>query len=239
MRILRVLPLLLLASTLRAADTEIPPDFDAARLRTGTFHYRTMVDEKEAGKSRIQIRKFRSGDYVFTNVVEGAFSQSWEAVATRAFVPLSARLMTGTGKSARSVFELAYHGGRVKGFAVSGKDGSPARRNVDDAIGDDTVDQRIDWAAVMAERECPPGCRFRFHVYDPGTGLSSVTARVLGLETTTVPAGTFPTVRISYRIEKAKGAESYVVLVKKDEPRFLVQEMFPNGAVTELVEIGK
>jgi hypothetical protein len=212
------------------------PAFDAARLQTGMFRYRTVVDGKDAGQSRIQIRKSDSGNFVFTNLVEGAFSQSWEAVASRAFEPISARLTTGRGEDARTIFEIAYRSGRVSGFASSRKGQLPERLTVDEAVAADTVDQRIDWAAVMALSEYAPGGEFTFHVYDPGTGMSRVSARVNGPETTAVPAGTFDTMRVVYRIEKSRGTETYEVLVKKEIPRVLVKEQFPNGAVTELVE---
>ena len=229
------LALVLAPLAARATGPDARPDFDAERLRSGVFRYRTVVDGKAAGESRIEVRKSDAGEFVFTNVVEGAFSQSWEAVASRAFAPVSARLTMGAGKDARSVFELAYRGRRVSGFASAGKDRPPGeRRSVDEAISADTVDQRIDWAAVMAVKDLAPVGGFAFHVYDPGTGLSRVTARVLGLETTAVPAGTYETARVEYRIEKNRGAETYVALVKSAIPRVLVKETFPNGAVTEL-----
>lgn len=209
------------------------PAFDAGRLAAGTFRYRTLVDGKEAGQSRIRIRKTETGDFEFTNVVEGAFTQSWESRATQALTPLSAKLTTGSGPEARVVFDLSYAAGRVTGFASSVASG---RRAVDDPIAADTVDQRIDWAAVMSVPDLAADGRFEFHVYDPGTGLSRVTARVAGFESLSVPAGSFETARIEYRIEKRRGAETYTVFVRREAPRAMVKELFPNGAVTELVE---
>jgi len=227
------LGLLLLAA--QVAGHAVRPDLDAARLRTGDFHYRTIVDGQEAGRSRIGIRKSESGDFVFMNSVEGAFHQSWESVASASFEPMFARLKTG--KDARTVFELVYRDCRVTGFASPGKSPPFERSSVDDAVAEDTVDQRIDWAAVMALKEYAPDTRFTFHVYDPGTGLSRVTARVVGFEKVTVPAGTFSAAHVAYTIEKSRGSETYEVLVHRELPRFLVKETFPNGAVTELVAI--
>jgi hypothetical protein len=230
---------LVLGAVAAAALAQARPDLDAERLKAGLFRYRTVVDGKDAGGSEIRIRRTDSGGFVFSNRVEGTFSQSWEAVATRAFEPVSAKLTMGSGPEARTIFDLHYSqqlGGRVTGMASSGKGADRVERRVDDPIAADTVDQRIDWAAVMAAKSANPGEELRFHVYDPGTGHSPVEARVLGLETTTVPAGTFETARIRYRIEKNRGAESYEVLVRMAIPRFLVKEQFPNGAVTELVE---
>jgi len=212
-------------------------DFDATRLRTGSYSFRTLVDDKEAGRSRIQIKKSaQSGNYVFSNVVIGRFSQSWEAVISPTFTPVLAKLRFGQASSARSVFELAYQTSRVTGFMIAQKEPFK-RREVDEAIADDTVDQRIDWAAVMAFKEYFEGHEFKFHVYDPGTGNSLVRVRIGKSEKTAVPAGSFETVRISYRIDKRSGAETYEVFVTKQAPRFLVKEKFPNGAVTELVEL--
>jgi hypothetical protein len=212
-------------------------DFDATRLRTGSYSFRTLVEAKEVGRSRIQISKSAdSGNYVFSNVVIGSFSQSWEAVASPTFTPVSAKLSFGQRSAARTAFDLSYQGNRVTGFITSQKEPFK-RREVDEAIADDTVDQRIDWAAVMAFKEYVEGREFKFHVYDPGTGNSLVSVRIGKSEKIVVPAGSFETVRISYRIDKRSGAETYEVFVTKQAPRFMVKEKFPNGSVTELLEL--
>jgi uncharacterized protein DUF3108 len=214
-------------------------DLDATRLQTGSFSFRTLVEGKEVGRSRIQIhRAADSGNYVFSNLVTGSFSQSWEAVATPRFAPVSAKLSFGQGSGARTAFELSYQGNQVTGFMASRKEPSK-RREIDENASDDTVDQRIDWAAVMALKEYVEGKEFQFHVYDPGTGNSVVSGRIGKSETTTVPAGSFETVRVSYRIDKRGRSETYEVFVTKQAPRFLVKEKFPNGSAVELVELTK
>jgi hypothetical protein len=149
---------------------------------------------------------------------------------------VSAKLTFGQGSAARTVFELAYQGSRVTGFITPRKEPSK-RREVNETTSDDTVDQRVDWAAVMTLKEYVEGQEFKFKVYDPSTGNSLVSVRIGKSETTAVPAGSFETVRISYRIDKRSGAETYEVFVTKQAPRFLVKEKFPNGSVTELAEL--
>ena len=213
------------------------PDLDTGRLQTGSFSFRTLVDAKEAGRSRIQIRRSANwGNYVFSNLVTGSFSQSWEAVASPTFGPMSAKLSFGAGAVARTAFERFYHGNRVTGFVVPKKEPSK-RYEVDETVAADTVDQRIDWAAVMALKEYIEGREFQFHVYDPGTGNSLVSVRIGKSETIAVPAGSFETAHVSYRIDKRSGAETYEVFVTKQVPRFLVKEKFPNGSLIELVEL--
>ena len=233
---MRVLRAIFCASLLVALSwsQDKSPTLDASRLRTGSFRYRTLVNGKPDGESLIQIRKSEDGDlYTFSNTVSGAFSQSWEAVASRAFVPVSAKLIFGEGSRAKPAFELSYSGGRVSGFVEKASE----RRNVNDAVAADTVDQRIDWAAVMSLKDYRADDTSKFHVYDPGTGNSRVTVTIGKAEIVQVLAGRFEAVRVVYRIDKNRGTEEYRVLVSKGFPRMMVKEEFPNGAVTELVEV--
>ena len=229
-------PLVTLASML-AVGVATSPDLDAGRLQTGVFRYRTLVEGNEAGESRIQVLHHpNSATYAFSNLVTGTFTQSWEAVTTREFAPVSAKLVFGAGPAARPSFELAYSSGRVSGFAFSRTE-PVTKRPIDQMVPADTVDQRIDWAAVMAIADVTRGRAFNFHVYDPATQNSPVSAQVEGTKTTRVPAGTYQTVRVVYRIEKAGKSETYVVLATPKPPRFMVKEIFPTGAITELVGI--
>jgi hypothetical protein len=220
-----------------ASGRDARPELDAGRLRTGSFSFRTLADGKEVGRSQIEIRRSAdSGNYFLSNLVIGSFSQSWEAVASPTFAPVSAKLSFGQGSAAPTVFGLSYEGNRVTGFITPQKEPSE-RREVNETISDDTVDQRIDWAAVMALKEYIEEREFQFRVYDPGLGNSIVRVRIGKSETIAVLAGSFETVHISYRIDKRSGAETYEVFVTKQAPRFLVKEKFPNGSVVELVEL--
>jgi hypothetical protein len=73
-------------------------------------------------------------------------------------------------------------------------------------------------------------------VYDPGTGNSLVHVKIGRTERVHVPAGTFEGVLVTYRIDKNRGSEVYRVTMDR-RSRFLVKEAFPDGAITELVEI--
>jgi hypothetical protein len=212
-------------------------DLDASRLKIGAFHYRTLVEGRVAGRSRIQVRRSPdSGNFVFSNLVTGAFNQSWESVASPQFMPRTARLVLGEGNAARTAFELTYREGRVSGFAVSTRAQPPVRRTVDESLAESTVDQRIDWAAVMSFPVYEPDWECTFRVYDPGTGNSLVHVKIGRTERVHVPAGTFEGVLVTYRIDKNRGSEVYRVTMDR-RSRFLVKEEFPDGAVTELVEI--
>jgi hypothetical protein len=211
---------------------------NAVHLRTGRFVHRMLVNGKDAGDGAITIRRMPGpGNMVYASHVTGQFSQQWESIATQAFVPISAKLTFGEGANAHPAFELQYKDGRVTGFALAKQHSQTSgERKVDAPVLPDTVDQRIDWAAVMSE-DLAPGSEFEFHVFDPGTGNSRVTGHVVDVETVHVPLGTFEAVRIVYKIEKSSGTEVYQVLTNREGPRMLLKEEFPDGSVGELVEV--
>jgi hypothetical protein len=101
---------------------------------------------------------------------------------------------------------------------------------VGDAVAENTIDQRIDWAAVMSFPIYEPDRECTFRVYDPNTGNSLVHVKVGRREQIQVPAGGFDGVLVTYRIDKNRGAEVYRLTMDRSS-RFLVKEEFPNGAV--------
>jgi hypothetical protein len=234
------LPIAIFAVALAPVTAASPgsSEANASQLRTGRFSYRTTMQERDAGSSEISIREGASrGTFVYSNHVTGQFSQQWEAIASANFAPISAKLSFGDGEALRPAFELQYKNGRVTGFVVPLHSDSGGKRKVDVKVMPDTVDQRIDWAAAISQKELIRGREFAFHVFDPGSGNSQVTARVVGAEQVQVPAGNFEAVRIIYEIQKSSGTEVYQVLTNLNGPRMLLKEEFPNGAVTELVKV--
>jgi len=213
---------------------------DASRLKTGVFFYQDLDRGQDAGKGKVTIRKLPGSDnYSFSAEIKGKFSQSWESIAMVDLQPVSAKLSFGEGKDARPAFDLKYHAGKVTGLvhprdAVS----SPASRAIEASLPAGTLDQRIDWAAVLA-LDLETGKTFVFNVYDPSTGVSRVTAEVGPVENVRVPAGSFEAYRIAYHVEKAGKVETYQVLASRGPHHMLVREEFPNGLVTELTEIGE
>jgi hypothetical protein len=217
---------------------------DAARLKTGRFTYHDLDHGNEVGTGIITIRKlvdsgyyYFSNDSAFASDFAGFRSQRWEAVATPTFEPISARLAFVRGSETVPVFDLRYRSSRVTGFVVERKGPAPGtKRPVDTSVPANTVDQRIDWAAVLAG-DLGTGKRFEFNVYDPGTGVSRVTGLVGSLEQVRVAAGTFRAYRIIYQMEKAGRTEHYQMLASQDLPHVMLGEEFPNGVTTELTQI--
>ncbi len=204
--------------------------FDAARLRTGSFVYRILERGKEVAKITCTIRKRSDGNYDFSGEATGGFSQRWESTANSSLEPISAMLQLGQGER-QSSFRLKYDGAHVTGHARKAEE-----KSIDERLPAGTVDQRIDWAAVLSS-PLATGQEFDFTVYDPWAGVSHVIGKVGEVEKTRVPAGTYEAYRIAYRIESPKGSEPYQMLATRDSPHMSVREYFPGVMVSELVEI--
>ena len=220
-----------------------PAERAATRVRTGKFTYRDLDQRKEVGRGTITIGGLAgsealtfSADFKFATEFEGFSSQRWEASTTERFEPVSSKLTFVRGAQVIPVLELAYSSGRVSGYVVDRKAGAfGEKRMVDAFLPANTVDQRIDWAAILAT-SLEPGQRFEFNVYDPTTGVGTVTGHVGQVETITVPAGTYRAYRINYEMEKAGKSEHYEMFASSDSPHVMIREQFPNGVVSELVE---
>ena len=217
---------------------------NVVRVKTGIFEYRDSNRGKKVGSSTITIQRLAgSGNLSFINTAEfsdgssGFQSQRWEAVTSPEFRPILAKLAFLRGDEVVPVFEISYGFGRATGFVVSRKASTqPIKQTIDAAVPDDIVDQRIDWAAILAS-DLETGEHIEFNVFDPGSGISRVTAEVGPSEELQVPAGTFSAFRVDYQMEKPKGAERYRLFVSRNLPHMMLREDFPNGVVSELIRV--
>ena len=226
-----VLVVALVAAPLCASAGEKP---DARLLRSGEFVYGDFQGEDPLGRSRIVIAREPGGRYRFSNTVIGNSAQAWTAVAMANFEPVSAVLeFRGEDGTHRPIFEIRYESNHVSGTRHLRQSTGAAPIAVEDAVEAGVIDQRIDWASVMA-RKLKVGLKFNFQVYDPAIATSVGVATVEDGGRVHVPAGDFDTFKITYRIGKKSGLERYVVFASKALPRIMVREDFPDGVSSKL-----
>ncbi len=232
------------------------PLFDAGRLKEGRFIYRRTVRGAPMGSFALTIRRQADGDYAFTGEAMG-FKQHWESVATAQFQPKRALLKLMQGEQPYRM-ELAYEpclmvaismkdrtetvkqAARVHATVMKG-DLLAAKPDITETTTElpcgPTVDQRIDWAAVMASG-LAPGQSATFWVYDAGTGASRVIVSASETSAMHSPVGMHTMIRLEYRIGKAgKAPESYVVFATRDAPRMMLREELREDEVSELESI--
>jgi hypothetical protein len=158
---------------------------NVARVKTGIFEYRDSNRDKNVGRSTMTIQRLAgSGNLSFVNTADfsngfsGFRSQRWDAVTSPEFRAILAKLAFLRGDETVPVFELSYGVGKATGFVVRRKASRQGiKETVDAVVPGDIVDQRIDWAAILAS-DLETGEHIEFNVFDPSNGVSRVTADV-------------------------------------------------------------
>ena len=217
------------------ADTPTTPPlvvFDATRLREGVFKYELRRNGELLGISTIEVRREKADEFlIFMDAQE--IAQRWSARIGRRFNPLAAKLEIFSGAKPYRM-SLLYSDTQVSGTEVKQGPNGPVTTKVKATLQRQVVDQRVDWAAMMAA-QFGKEKSIEFDVYDPGTGFS----RLVGTKTD-VPAVAgalekLPAIRFDYTIHKKDHIEAYSVYGSQLEPRIMLREDMPNGLVALLV----
>jgi hypothetical protein len=209
------------------ADTH--PTFDASRLKEGRFTYRTTLKGESLGETVIEIRRADAQFLISMNAAE--IEQSWKAEVERSFAPVSASLSM-RGKKGPYVMTLQYAGMNITGEEHE----SGVTRTVNVTAKGAVIDQRVDWASMMAAT-APAGRSIAMRVFDPSTGLSDMLGKIGGLQPMTGAGGEVLALRLDYTICKRGHVEEYTVYASHETPRFMLREDMPNGLVSELIRI--
>ena len=216
-----------------ANPNQSAPHFSANSLREGRFVYRETVAHKDTSTFTIEIRRHADDTWRFTGEGSG---QRWEAITDSVFRPRSAMLsMTRHGRPYE--FHLQYTRDSV--FALVSSVDSAANEHKDSSaatIRGATIDQRIDWASLMAS-DLGAGSSAAFSVYDPATGSSQLAASASDGPRLASPDGPRATVKLDYTICKAGMSESYTVFATKGSRRMMVREDLRGDIVAELVRV--
>ena len=150
-------------------------------------------------------------------------AQSWSATLQESFAPLSAELSM-KGKKGAYAMKLQYAGPEVTGEEREGDVTRPVKALVEGVV----VDQRVDWAAMMAIK-APAEGSLVLRVFDPSSGSSEMLGKIGG--------SNGQQLRLDYTICKREHVEAYTVYATSETPRYMLREDMPNGLVSELVRI--
>ncbi|HEV7705158.1 MAG TPA: hypothetical protein VGO46_12740 [Gemmatimonadaceae bacterium] len=216
-----------------AESRQPAPHIRASTLRQGRFVYRETVAGKDTSTFTLEIRRRADGTWRFTGEGSG---QRWESITDADFHPRSAMLsMSRHGRPYE--FHLRYTGDSA--FAVVTRVDSAEHAISDSSaalIRGPTIDQRIDWASLMAS-DLGEGNSAAYEVYDPATGSSRLTASASSGPTIASPDGPHATIKLDYTICKAGKSESYTVFATKGRERTMLREDLRGDIVAELVRV--
>jgi hypothetical protein len=212
-----------------AAGTDTRPRFDATLLKEGRFIYHTTLKGESLGETAIEIR--RVGARFVISMSAPKIEQSWRATLMRSFAPLSASLQM-RGKKGPYAMELTYAGAKITGEERQSGNTRPVKATARGVV----VDQRVDWASIMAA-EAPEGSAISLQVFDPATGSSPMLGKIGGAQPMRGAWGELDAMRLDYTICKPDHLEEYTVYATRETPRYMLREDMPNGLVSELIRI--
>ena len=212
-----------------ASEPSVPVTLDATNLRQGQFTYQLSVKGKLIGTTVIEIRQHTPAEF-HIRFDSKDVQQSWSSTFTKGFEPIAAELHM-PGRKEPYHMTLRYSASAVSGEETRGTQTAP----VSAAISRQVIDQRVDWAAMMATEFT--GNAASFDVYDPGTGLSRLTATKLPAKAMDGVLGRQRAIDLHYTIQKKDHAESYVVYATASAPRVMLREDMPGDLVAELIAV--
>jgi hypothetical protein len=160
-----------------------------------------------------------------------SIAQSWNATVAESFAPLTAALQM-RGRKGPYVMELTYDGAKISGQERE----SGVMRPVDATAEGVVIDQRVDWAAMMAAR-APARSSIAVRVFDPSTGFSAMLGTIGATQSMRGAWGEAAALRLDYTICKRDHLEEYTVYATRETPRYMLREDMPNGLVSELIRI--
>jgi hypothetical protein len=211
------------------AGADPKPRFDATLLKEGRFIYHTTLKGESLGETAIEVR--RVGSRFVISMSAPKIRQSWESTFARSFAPLSASLQM-QGRKGPYAMELKYSRAKVTGIERDAEGTRPVKATAAGVV----VDQRVDWASIMAAT-APAGSGILLQVFDPSTGSSPMLGKLGGTQPLQGAWGKIDAVRLDYTICKRDHLEEYTVYATRETPRYMLREDMPNGLVSELIRI--
>jgi hypothetical protein len=199
-----------------------PPSFDASRMREGRFTYDLTEDGSAAGQFVLTIRRQPNGTWKLTGDAIG-FEQHWDAVTTAQFKPLRATLIMRRQDQPYRM-ELRYNAEHVTAIEITSNGAATqSHKSRTEKSPAATVDQRIDWASMLAS-DLVPGQTAGFYVFDALTGSSPLCASASRAPRMSSPLGDQNVIRFDYRVNKRGETEAYTVYATDAIPRVMLRE---------------
>jgi len=213
-----------------------PIALDAAQFATRTDSSNVLLQGKAIGYTVSDVR--RSGDSLLyverSSLGTGAFEQRTTVLLDPADGSVRQVDQVTAQQSQRAETHLTYAGGRVKGQSAAPQpDGSVKRYDIDTVLPVGTLDENA-VPFVVPALPLGPGRSFTLSCFTPSeNSQKTLTFKVGGLESVTVPAGTFQ----AYRIAVTGSRVPFTMYVSTETPRRVLKTEFVGQPfVVELVK---
>jgi zinc protease len=208
--------------------TSLPVDLTKLAERTDSFT--VLMQGNPLGHQTNSLKKTGAGfTYRSSAVIGPIMQQSFESTFGSDLAP---RTVQADGKvQGQDVkIDLTYANGRVKGSTVTPGMSGAKTLAIDTTVAPGVLDGNT-IVALVPGLKWGPGAKFTVSAFDGSTNtVMQVTMTVVGTESVTVPAGTFPV----YRVERTGDAQPITYYITTAEPHRIVKVAF-TGAPVEFV----
>lgn len=215
-------------ATVTTLAAQSPINFSALVPRSDSFIVR--VQGNPLGFQRTTIEKTELGLRMIDDVQIGPIMTQHTEVELAPDGAMRSTKQTGQVRGQNTTIGITYHDGRAKGSATTPSMAGLVTTAIDTAVAQGAIDDNL-LTAIIPALEWSPTASITLPVFLSGKGyVQSLTLAVKGMETLTVPAGTFEV----YRIELSGGQAPVAMFVTTDAAHRLVK-IAPRGTPLEFV----
>jgi hypothetical protein len=208
-----------------------PPAMDLSKIVAATDSFTIMMQGNPLGSMSHRVEKTADGFKVSErmSIANGVVAQSTDLeMGTKG--EMRSVKQTGTVQGQQTHIDATYGGGRVKGSATTPAPGGPKSVSYDTTVVAGTIDDNAT-LAVLPTLPWSKSASFSIPVFGSGQGTQrTVTYKVTGTQSVTVPAGTFET----YVVETSGGPAPVTMYITTAQP-YRVVKLAPQGAPMEIV----
>ncbi len=202
----RMLPATLLAALVGAplaAQSTLRDAIDPSRLRVGTDSFAVILQGKTKGWQRLSVARDSKGWQVGDAITIDSMVSQGSIVRFDADLHERSLRQEGVMMGRPMKISLDWQNGRVQGTAMTPSSGPSGSLSIDTVALTGVIDDNA-VAPLLAAVRWRDSLDFSFPVLSSGKGtVSQQRLRVVGTESTTVPAGVFDTWKIELRADRS------------------------------------
>ncbi|NUQ20358.1 MAG: hypothetical protein HOQ09_05290, partial [Gemmatimonadaceae bacterium] len=203
---------------------------DVAKITAARDSFTVLVQGNPFGSSVRSVEKGADGVKVTEHSVVGPFVSQTTELVIGSDGAMRSVTQRGTVQGMETKIDATYSNGRVKGSATTIGASGPKSVSYDTTVVAGTIDDNA-LTTVIPTLAWSKNASFALPVFASGDGVArSITLKVSGTQTVTVPAGTFET----YLVEMSGGPVPVNLYVTTAEPHRLVKTA-PVGPPLEIV----
>ena len=217
--LLAALPAAVSAQSAPPAVTALRDHIDRTQLRAHADSFAVMIQGTPRGWQRVAMRPTPTGWELSDALAIGSMVQQSSRITLNAALEETSLRQSGVMSGKPMAISLDFVNGRIRGTADTPTNGPTGARAIDTTVSPAVIDDNAVTPMLVA-LPWSESFDIRFPVLASGKGtIATYRLRVLGADTTTVPAGTFD----SWRAELTTGQATLLLHITRGKPHRIIR----------------